>query len=320
MMATQLETATAIWKYLIAKGWSKEAIAGVLGNMQSESGIIADRWESDIVGNMNGGYGLVQWTPATKFINWANSNGLNYRTLDAQLRRIEWEVANNVQWWHPTLTFKQFTQRAVSPEECASLFITYYERPANPNQPNRQTQARAWYEKLKGINKPIPNDRTPHNVITYWYPSETNGGFKLVTEYCKSRGWGYRVVKNDKGQLKIVVGWFHQDSEGKFELEKLLADHNLAYTVKLHGEGDGASSNSSKQDIVTYWYPNEANAGYQKVINFCKIKGWGYRLEKNSKGQIKIIVGWFHVNFSGKIELERFLAANNYNYVVDFFY
>ncbi|WP_314068562.1 M23 family metallopeptidase [uncultured Vagococcus sp.] len=172
----------------------------------------------------------------------------------------------------------------------------------------------------KGIFKPIPNDRTPHNVITYWYPSETNGGFKLVTEYCKSRGWGYRVVKNDKGQLKIVVGWFHQDSEGKFELEKLLADHNLAYTVKLHGEGDGASSNSSKQDIVTYWYPNEANAGYQKVINFCKIKGWGYRLEKNSKGQIKIIVGWFHVNFSGKIELEKFLAANNYNYVVDFFY
>lgn len=73
----QFETAKTIWDYLVSQGWSKTAVAGLLGNMQSESGIIADRWESDIVGNMSGGYGLVQWTPASKYINWANANGLN---------------------------------------------------------------------------------------------------------------------------------------------------------------------------------------------------------------------------------------------------
>lgn len=63
--------------------------------MQSESGIIADRWESDRVGNMNGGYGLVQWTPATKYIDWAKSKGLAYQDVFSQCKRIEWEVANN---------------------------------------------------------------------------------------------------------------------------------------------------------------------------------------------------------------------------------
>lgn len=39
----QFETAKTIWDYLVSQGWSKTAVAGLLGNMQSESGIIADR-------------------------------------------------------------------------------------------------------------------------------------------------------------------------------------------------------------------------------------------------------------------------------------
>ncbi|WP_075491092.1 phage tail tip lysozyme [Enterococcus thailandicus] len=58
----QRETAKQIWDYLTSHEWTKESVAALLGNMQSESGIIADRWESDYIGNMNGGYGLVQWT------------------------------------------------------------------------------------------------------------------------------------------------------------------------------------------------------------------------------------------------------------------
>lgn len=73
--------------------------------MQSESGIIADRWESDIVGNMNGGYGLVQWTPASKYINWAQSNGLVYQNVISQCNRLEWEVTNNEQFYNPDMSF-----------------------------------------------------------------------------------------------------------------------------------------------------------------------------------------------------------------------
>ena len=148
-MATQEQTAKGIWDYLTNRGWTKESVAALLGNMQSESGIIADRWESDIVGNMRGGYGLVQWTPANKYLDWAKSNGLVYQDTISQCKRLEWEVSNGQQFFHPTMTFKQFTQSTQSPETLADIFIRYYERPYNPNQPARQVQARYWFNKLK---------------------------------------------------------------------------------------------------------------------------------------------------------------------------
>lgn len=141
----QQETAKQIWDYLTSRGWTKQSVSALLGNMQSESSIIADSWESGIVGNMNGGYGLVQWTPATKYIDWAKSNGLVYQDVISQCKRLEWEVANSQQFYHPTMTFAQFTKSTQSPEELADIFIRYYERPLNPNQPARGTQARYWY-------------------------------------------------------------------------------------------------------------------------------------------------------------------------------
>jgi hypothetical protein len=152
MHVEQVETATKIWKYLVGKGWTKESVAAVLGNMESESGIIADRWESDNIGNMAGGYGLVQWTPATKYINWAKANGLVYQDVISQCKRLEWEVANQQQFSHPSMTFKQFTQSKQSPEVLADIFIRYYERPYNANQPLRQTQARKWFNLLQNIS------------------------------------------------------------------------------------------------------------------------------------------------------------------------
>ena len=52
------ENARYIYKFFTAKGWTLNAIAGMLGNMQAESNIIADI--NDKSGG--GGYGLVQWT------------------------------------------------------------------------------------------------------------------------------------------------------------------------------------------------------------------------------------------------------------------
>ena len=166
-MATQRETAQQIWNYLTSRGWTKESVAALLGNMQSESGIIADRWESDIVGNMSGGYGLVQWTPATKYIDWAKSNNLAYQDVISQCKRLEWEVANNQQFYSPNMTFKQFTQSTQSPEVLADIFIRYYERPLNPNQPARQTQARYWYDLLKNTGTVTPTPKEEEEMTEF---------------------------------------------------------------------------------------------------------------------------------------------------------
>ena len=151
-MLTQQQVAEQIWDYLTSRGWTKQSVSALLGNMQSESEISADSWENGLIGNMSGGYGLVQWTPATKYINWAQSKGLVYQNVISQCKRLEWEVVNSQQFYNPNMTFAQFTKSTQSPEALADIFIRYYERPFNPNQPAMGIQARYWFELLKGNN------------------------------------------------------------------------------------------------------------------------------------------------------------------------
>lgn len=67
----QREVAKQVWDFLVSRGWTKQSVAGILGNIQSESGLNPDIWSGD------GGYGLVQWTPGSKLIDWCDSLGMN---------------------------------------------------------------------------------------------------------------------------------------------------------------------------------------------------------------------------------------------------
>ena len=141
--------------YFMRAGWTLEAIAAILGNMQTESNMNPGIWESLESGNTSGGYGLVQWTPATKLIIWASGLGLDYTDIDTQLARIIWEMENGVQYY-PTdnypETFKEFSTSEKSPEYLAGAFLYNYERPKSPNAQKRGEQARYWYNILSDID------------------------------------------------------------------------------------------------------------------------------------------------------------------------
>lgn len=157
--------ATIIDTFFTQCGWSKEAIAAILGNMQPESGINPARWENDDVGNLTGGFGLVQWTPATKFILWCTEQfnmGLlpdsNYMSGDNQLFRILYEIENGLQY-SPTPAFKEsFYEWSVSdknPGYLAAAFMMNYERPLKQGyavQIQRAKNARRWYMFLTGTD------------------------------------------------------------------------------------------------------------------------------------------------------------------------
>jgi hypothetical protein len=79
--------------------------------------------------------------------------------MDANIYRILYEVTNNLQWIATqtyNYSFQEFTQSIDSPYNLALAFLTNYERPADPNQPQRGTQAEYWYEYLGGIVPPTP--------------------------------------------------------------------------------------------------------------------------------------------------------------------
>lgn len=62
------ENVTALANFCKNAGYSDEAIAGMLGNAQAESGMNPWRWQNDTV-NYSKGYGLFQYTPASGYIN-----------------------------------------------------------------------------------------------------------------------------------------------------------------------------------------------------------------------------------------------------------
>lgn len=148
-----------IYNILITKGWTVNSISGMLGNMQTESTINPSIWQNLDSGNLNLGFGLVQWTPASKYIDWCNANGIDYLLMESNLDRIEWEVTNNVQWIATTdynYSFQEFKESTDNPYKLGIAFLRNYERPANPNQEQRGIQAMEWYTFLTGIVPPFP--------------------------------------------------------------------------------------------------------------------------------------------------------------------
>lgn len=145
--------ANMIHSYLSSKGWSVNAIAGLLGNMESESTINPGIWQSLKEGNMSGGFGLVQWTPATNFTEWADSMGYAWTDGNAQLRWIDEETTSFGQWIQTDsypITFDDFKTSEDTPENLASAFLKNFERAGVEVEENRRTQARKWFTYLGG--------------------------------------------------------------------------------------------------------------------------------------------------------------------------
>lgn len=153
----QQDNIIEFYNRLIINAWTVESISAMLGNIQSESSFNPGAWENGDVGNMDVGFGLVQWTPASKFINWAEGDGYTYTDGNAQCDRIDFEVFEGLQWI-PTseydLSFGDFKYSTDPPDYLAMAFLYNYERPADLNQPQRGEQALVIYEFLTGIKPP----------------------------------------------------------------------------------------------------------------------------------------------------------------------
>ena len=142
-----------IWQYFYNKGWTLNAVAGMLGNMQTESHINPGIWQDTREG-IGPAFGLVQWDPFTKYTNWCEKRDLDPADMDSALLRIEWELENGQQYYSTSeypLSFREFTKSSLPAEELGKAFILNYERPLDQSQSAQNTrgrQAKYWYEYL----------------------------------------------------------------------------------------------------------------------------------------------------------------------------
>lgn len=173
--AEALQNALCTYRKLSSLGWSLNAVCGVLGNMEIESGYNPWRWESDDVPNYpstpSHGYGLAQFTPSSKYIsdshaqsysgygpNWADHAG-NQNDGDAQL-----EYIHNYADYYPTtdypLTFEEYKISTYNAGLMAIAWLYNYERPGDPGatQQDRIDAANYWYAILSQYG---PGGRQP---------------------------------------------------------------------------------------------------------------------------------------------------------------
>ena len=117
------QNAQVIWDFLISQGLSVNAAAGILGNIEQESGgnPTAGVWPSN--------YGLIQWTPASNYFSSPPS-------LQAQLPAIITYIRENG-------GTADVNAHATSPSAAALYFSEKYERPlaSEANNSNRMSSA-----------------------------------------------------------------------------------------------------------------------------------------------------------------------------------
>lgn len=111
-----LQNAQMVINHFIGSDWTKESLSALCGNMRHESSINPDMYEYGYDWSADRGYGLVQWTPRSKYWDWATTNNLPQREGDSQLARIDYEVDNNIQWIprsdYGNMTFSEFRQNS----------------------------------------------------------------------------------------------------------------------------------------------------------------------------------------------------------------
>lgn len=153
-----LHNAQLVANHFSGTDWTKESIAAMCGNMRHESSINPNMYEYGYDWSQDRGFGLVQWTPRSKYWDWAVAMGLSPREGDSQLARIDYEVDNNIQWIPrleiENLTFKEFrtNARGWTVNELTEAFTWGYERPnreaGESSMPARQAFATTVFNEV----------------------------------------------------------------------------------------------------------------------------------------------------------------------------
>ena len=285
-LAQMSANALYIFKYLSSKGWSKNAICGMLGNIQRESTINPGIWQGLKAGNEALGFGLVQWTPAIKYINWCNDQGLNPSEMDSNLKRILYEVENNIQYI-PTdsypETFKEFTKSTKEVSYLAQAFCYNYERAGVVAIAQRVSNAKYWFNSLTGEKAYTPR-LTSEGMLgsKYWY-SNTNpfyaSGYGLPN--CTCYAWGRFWEIGDDGTEATIPHlptgnaseWF-RDVEGyetgsEPQLGAVLClDGHVAIVEEIYENGDILTSNSAWGGEYFFTKVYTKASGYQDSQSF----------------------------------------------------
>lgn len=148
-----------VWGYLITHGYTPQAAAGIMGNIEAESGFRTDAVENSVT-NPGEGIGLIQWSFGRKaqLIAFANAQGKHWSDIGVQIAYLDYEMNGAEGQVFPggVEAFKRLTNI----DEATSQFCWLFERPNAhyAHYDRRISAARAYYEMYKDFD---PSQVTP---------------------------------------------------------------------------------------------------------------------------------------------------------------
>jgi len=145
------DNAEIIYEVLRSKGWSKNAIYAVLGNMEAESALSPGRWQNGV----GPGYGLIQWDPASKYLKWAAATGSSSVSILGQIKFLEYSMLpgkgeyffnSNSAADGYYVDYDVFIRSTASIDYLTQVFFWSYVRASVDRMPERISAAYFWYE------------------------------------------------------------------------------------------------------------------------------------------------------------------------------
>jgi hypothetical protein len=185
-------------QYFMSQGWTKEQAAGIVGNLQAESGANLD---SNAVGDGGRAYGIAQWHAdrQANFTNKAKYGKIAGSSFEDQLKFVQWELNNTESAAGKAL------KSARTPQEAAEIIDRLYERSAGIHRGQRIANAVAlaggkFEANQISSNRNLATSEAPRGTI--WKGKDEDG---LITFVSKS---------NDPSTGKIKYEtWTNQDSK-----------------------------------------------------------------------------------------------------------
>jgi LysM repeat protein len=115
--------------FFIGQGWSPEQAAGLVANLQAESG---QKLDPNIFGDGGAGYGIAQWHGARqRDFQRVMNRPLKGSSLEDQLKFVQWELT------HSEKRAGDRLKAAKSAAEAAAIVDQYYERSSGIHRDKR---------------------------------------------------------------------------------------------------------------------------------------------------------------------------------------
>lgn len=238
------------WNFLMDKGFTKEQAAGIMGNIEQESGFRTTALNTACGGT--GAYGMIQWTEGRQkgLYQYCSANGFSPTSVEGQLNYM-WHELTEVSYYRTRVYEKIIAATTVA--EVTTIWGANYEVYAikgtsefNKENNERIKSALEYYKNNGG-------EITPSTTGTIEKSQETSNRFGTSIEVILTDSDGYdyypitvmdRILSNKDSILNVL--------ENSDEIQQKLAKRGLTYDQRYTSDGSSSLDRINISPLCDY--------------------------------------------------------------------